>query len=877
MQLGGAMIGLAGLPERTAGHQTPVSVQETDGEIHLSNDQVTIRFDAQTGGIVQIANANGLGLREPRGEGPDAVWGLQFYSDQYDNVLATSWEAPDPAITTTDDAEEASITMEFDGVPMKAPGNPEFDSWFDGIVTVTATVQAGSPLVFWDCSVNNQSERAIRAVRCPYITNIGPLANASSDRLIVPQRSGRKITNPIPLSSGKDIRYPSGFGTMQFSAYLGETGGFYLDARDTEGYTKRITWDNQWTESDHLYTRYEHNVPQESGADVTVPYQVTVGPVGSRWYDAADRYRRWLDSTDIVPESTKEWPDWYLNLGATFHATSYIRPGHDQDDDNTDFETTADRTISIQESLDFPIQLSWWGYQTHGNFGAGDWFPPKEGWEQFDSVVDRVADNDVSLLGYALTNMLLEESDLYQTDPTAKDWLVRGKDGSPRTGSLHGMVRFKPELAQTGWQSELFDVFESFVFHGAKQVQLDGFPWTGTPECYSDAHSHPEGLGGNWYAQASQQFLSELEDRLTTIDETTLISGEGFADFYLPELDIAMSRDVRVEAEDPMVHSERASVIPLIQYAFGDHVAFRGSNHFPLVDTDWTEAATYLRLITGRSLEWGMLPLFRVAIEVPKHEQSESLLTYLQRVGEMFHRHGTRFLIQGQMRPKPSITVPQVETTTQGPTGDQVTVTADTVLHSVWETTQLGKAEQAAIFTNISKTTQSVTVGQTHLGGTDGLIYSVTNGRYERQSLTGGELAIDIPSRSVVIVVRTPASDTKEAALDQIASAQGADIGSIEPAINAFVSGEYANAIDIVTKLRTESATETATETEPATAESTLTSTQPISSDSTAQTATESPGFQLLATIGAIATTVAGLGWWRTADEETQTEEDQSA
>jgi hypothetical protein len=643
---------------------------------------------------------------------------------------------------------------------------------------------------------------------------------------------------------------------MQFTAYTGSKAGFYFDARDTAGHTKRFTWGSQWTGDEHLFVRHQYNVSRESGGDVTVPYQATTGPIDGSWYAAADAYRRWLESTDLVP-ADREFPNWYLNRGATFHARSYDRPSQ-TGDQHVSFEETADRTVKLREKLDIPLQFSWWGYQRHGNFGGGDWFPPKEGWDAFDRVVDRLRTHDVTLLGFAMTNVLLKNSDLWENaTERAKSWLVRDRDQEPRAYSLHGQTRYEPELTQQGWQEKLISVYESHVTHGAKQVQLDGFPWTGIPECYAEEHEHLPGYGGNWFALGAKSWLSSLRSKLKAIDEDIVMSGEGFADFYLSEMDIAMSRDIRAEAEDPNIHREGYEIIPLSQYTLGQFMAFRGDNHFPLVTADWTEPEQYLRLTLGRSLMWGMLPLFRVAVQTSERLESDSLLEFLERVGSVFSLHGTRFLVQGELQPTPDLDVSQVQTHCSGPADARVDVTADAVLHSVWDSSELEETERAATFANISEASQTVALSSAHLGSSDDLVYLVVNGQYRRfeDSVTTGT-EVTIPPRSVVMVVSTPPSEAKEEAIAAIEQAQQSSRDGVEEGIRAFVEGNPSEAVRVL-----DEATSTATESRPETEASGSESESGETTVAGSQPATETaaPGFSVVATLGGVGAAIAGL------------------
>ncbi|MFB6077238.1 MAG: DUF6259 domain-containing protein, partial [Candidatus Nanohaloarchaea archaeon] len=79
---------------------------------------------------------------------------------------------------------------------------------------------------------------------------------------------------------------------------------------------------------------------------------------------------------------------------------------------------------------------------------------------------------------------------------------------------------------------------------GIRHINQDGIPLKDDP-CWNDAHDHPPGKGGNWFQQGVQDYLRSIHTRSDDVDVN--ISGEGIADIYLPEMTIALTRDVRGE------------------------------------------------------------------------------------------------------------------------------------------------------------------------------------------------------------------------------------------------------------------------------------------------------------------------------------------
>lgn len=814
------VIGLGSAEEST------VEVEETDSKIALSNRYVSVEVSPENGGIAQIeAKDSETKLIDPTGPEPSGLWELKCYHDEHDVLIGRSSSTGSPTIEISENSDDARIALRWDeGVPMNAPEEPDYEETFDGVVSATVSVRADDPNIYWNVEIENDDDLAVRSISFPKINNISEMRSEGRDALVLPVRMGRRITDPIPLDSPHSVRYPSGFGTMQFTAYTNPGGGFYFQATDTEGHLKRFNWSPEGEE--HVTFQHVYDSPLEPGEDVSVPYEIEIRPLDGDWYSAADQYREWLTEEGMLSEEKLSIPDWYYERGATIRSLSYFREELADEEDNLEFDRTAEAIIEAREQIRTPIQFEWWGYQEHGRPGSGDWFPPKEGWESFRDVMTRFAENDIAPYGFMNVAHMYDVSDLYrEREAEVETWVLRNEDQSKKEASSNAVdgKKYRVHFAADGWFEEVQDAATMWVKEGAKQVWIDGFPW-GMPfdECFADDHDHPPGIGGNWWATEGRAKFEELRNEIHEIDNTVLFSGEGIADYFATVLDIQHTRDIGIETRGSYL--EEQDVIPLTTYTFGNRTLLRGHLPYLLLDEEYTQSPTYLRLALARSLNWGALPLFRVGTRQrlqPNGElYDEELMEYASRIARVFAVHGQRFLIDGQLVRPPSIDIPQSQVraaTGHSAEGEVREFPTADVQISAWET-ESGD-ETAVLLTNITDETTDVTVSVDSTpfpDDEDRLFYTVRNGAYKQLEIGDAkEIEEELSVNDVVLLISAPDTRDRRTALSRVGDAQrvapsDGEESDIFAAKQKFAAGDFTEATRISSEIieRSESGSE---------------------------------------------------------------------
>ncbi len=130
------------------------------------------------------------------------------------------------------------------------------------------------------------------------------------DDLSVKESCGLKYRkDPFP-AYGWDGHYP-GACQMQFSAYFNGDGCMYFAAHDAACNPKVIELEPVG-EGIRLQYRTFPGKPCDKKYETDFP--MTLGLLSGDWYDAAEVYRRWLATTDIVRipkfRDNREFPDW---------------------------------------------------------------------------------------------------------------------------------------------------------------------------------------------------------------------------------------------------------------------------------------------------------------------------------------------------------------------------------------------------------------------------------------------------------------------------------------------------------------------------------------------------------------------------------------
>lgn len=195
-------------------------------------------------------------------------------------------------------------------------------------VIVTIRVSKGSPFMYWNLGIDNNTPYTIDHIDFPGVTVPNDLvATGGTGRIFWPAQEGcliedMRIRKESRGFKYRPIEYPSmGWGgyypsstQMQYMAYYNSKGGIYLAAHDENCNHKGIEFFSVNNDGIKLDFRL---FPGGIGKGFyKMPYDMVLGVFDGDWYDASDIYRNWREGSKMrVPPKIRDnpmLPDWYF-------------------------------------------------------------------------------------------------------------------------------------------------------------------------------------------------------------------------------------------------------------------------------------------------------------------------------------------------------------------------------------------------------------------------------------------------------------------------------------------------------------------------------------------------------------------------------------
>jgi len=197
----------------------------------------------------------------------------------------------------------------------------DMDNGLSGRVNLSCDESA---FCLWNCEIENPTGYVMEWVGIPGIIVAADLKeDGGASSIFWPFGEGTlvenlKVRNRFEWLSYKEITsqsagyngtYP-GPVAMQFMAYYNEKGGLYIGAEDADSHLKTFEYAEE-----NGGIRLETRVFTNGATDTyRMPYHVKTGVFAGDWQDAAEIYRSWVESTDMLPEKiadNKSLPEWY--------------------------------------------------------------------------------------------------------------------------------------------------------------------------------------------------------------------------------------------------------------------------------------------------------------------------------------------------------------------------------------------------------------------------------------------------------------------------------------------------------------------------------------------------------------------------------------
>jgi len=542
------------------------------------------------------------------------------------------------------------------------------DAPFPLTVTITCTVETGSPLARWRIRIENTSDLNIRKIMFPVVE-----VSDSADYVLLPACDGCVIEKPgqnLRAGYRKELLYPGSASAQIMAAGLGSEAGLYYAVYDAQGYKKSFTVKRTKTGVALLATHFPVDGP---GNDYEQPYDVVLAPFrGRAWYAAADMYKTWAVKQHWCKKRIVERadiPGWLKKapMSLTFSLRGLV--GGHRGDVSAAFESVPESAQAYTNYFTRPAVVLLAGWQGKGYYISPHYFPPFGGRERFTAMTRALTEGGnrsvVFLCGglywtlarkpplgnYDDWECFRREGESFAVVGPNGDTLVSG-DPAKRVGRYAYLC-----AADRRTHKMMLDICARIQDLGVTVTQFESVGG-GQPVCYSSDHGHPPG-GGNYQAwgyhklfeAALKQGLARDNDYALTIEEP--------GEFYLQVLSAYHARD-NAEYRWPRGGPAQRGV-PLFTYLYHEYALGYLGQGSPLVFNTKrrsrpAELLHAMNFVRGKMLalsNWSTSP-WPAPQELEKHQ-----LKMMRGIAAVLRSPGADYLMMGKMLPPVEIRVPR--------------------------------------------------------------------------------------------------------------------------------------------------------------------------------------------------------------------------
>jgi hypothetical protein len=348
---------------------------------------------------------------------------------------------------------------------------------------------------------------------------------------------------------------------MQFTAWLAEETGLYLDSRDTEGWIKSVLLR---VGGGCAALGIEHSLPQPVSGEPDWPrYPVSITAFAGDWYEASRIYRPWALAQHWAARGPEQRRDSYV---AEIACWLWNRGRIDN---------VCPATKEVARRLGLPVALDWyWWHKKPYDSGYPDYFPPREGNAAFRAAVEDLQENNVAVQVY--TNGMSWDRD----EP---DWESRGKQCTLvlQNGEYYGHIYntwMNAKLMHTCGASEVWHDQALITARKAAELGLDGLYIDqigvigGMIPCFSTEHGHVPG-GGCYGVQGFRKMFSKIREQQPGL----VLSSESVGEFYQDLLECSITLQTSWERSRGEQQCRNVYPIPLFQAVYHGHAVVFGN------------------------------------------------------------------------------------------------------------------------------------------------------------------------------------------------------------------------------------------------------------------------------------------------------------
>lgn len=437
---------------------------------------------------------------------------------------------------------------------------------YDFTALVTVDVSKDSPFMNWNIAIENNTSYLMDYIDFPNVVVPNDLVATGGDsRLFWPAQEGVVVEDMDVRETGlrkyRPIEHPNMLGwiglypssaQMQFMAYYAPKGSLYMATHDDAAHVKGI----EYCKAGENGIKLEYHLFTEGAGKgtYTLPYDVVLGTFEGDWYDAADIYRDWSESSKIPRPAklvdNKNLPDWYFDSPVV--VTYPVRGEHDMDDGtmppNALFPYT--NALPILDNLGGAFDSKVMSLLMHWE-GSAPWsppyvWPPYGGTENFDKFVKGLHDKGNFIGLYASGMGYTIRSNTDTTYNKIKEFnelgLERIMKKAPNGGysEVNVCATDRPGVGQRfGYDMCPANQFVTDVVLGevTKMVEKGDVDYIqyfdqnlggSSYACYDTKHGHPYGPGA-WQAEAMDKLYKALMPVLKASKRKALLGCEAAA------------------------------------------------------------------------------------------------------------------------------------------------------------------------------------------------------------------------------------------------------------------------------------------------------------------------------------------------------------
>jgi len=464
-------------------------------------------------------------------------------------------------------------------------------------VQARVALTAGSPLIHWGLTVNTHDNVAPPyALLFPVLKGLG---KEKENDVVYSWGHGRgELFRALAGATGNSYHptypdehlYPDCMWSVQFLAMTFGNMTLYLACHDSKSYTKAY----KLHPGQEFYFVYfvpqdPPGYPVKTCKQVSIPYDIVIGPIAGDWFDAAKLYRRWAIHQPWCAKGPLVRRVRQGTIARRMIESPFlVRPNWTYDFEEPGmWERLLERkhvwgTTELKRNRQlFGYQVPlvvWWYKWSKAKFD--DDTPIFKPYPGVPTEFRREVDDGLVVMPYTQSSIWDIDTELFSKAATCKN-----PDGSMRAGKWYWCTVAQMCLSQPLCQNITAGLAQTVADAGANAIYLDVFPCI--HECWDASHGHPLGVGGYWWPESIREILRRIKCEQ---GQQFGIMMEYFAEPYIDLCDI-----------QPGWWMVEESDCPLVPAIYSGYALVTGSS----THKDFPNDLVSFRIKQGRCFLWG--------------------------------------------------------------------------------------------------------------------------------------------------------------------------------------------------------------------------------------------------------------------------------